>query len=241
MNLLLVIACLLKVPHECTLLRQKYWFQKHKMTSKHSKRQNWGVYKAIHPWIEVFPPLNIHTHAMTKANGAKQEEEELDHWCLVFHKEIQIAVLSAVTCTQWGLCREQNRRQQGESHEHHISSLLSRTKHSHESSVTTSVHAVCTHINTDECSIWKTLVRAYSNPPLWCSLWFHLCGHNQGRWHIGCWWKAFCHPLSLVPDLNEKIWLSNNILVKVSFHTEAKTDSHVLYETKKEAFNMQVT
>lgn len=34
-----------------------------------------------------------HIHAMIKVNGAEQEEEEeLDHWFPVFHKEIQIAV-----------------------------------------------------------------------------------------------------------------------------------------------------
>ena len=50
-----------------------------------------GFYKAIHPWIEVFPPSSIHTHAMTKANDAEQEEEELDRCCPVFHKDTQTA------------------------------------------------------------------------------------------------------------------------------------------------------
>lgn len=42
MNHSLVIACLLKVPDECTLLRHNYWFLKHNVTPFHSKRQNWG-------------------------------------------------------------------------------------------------------------------------------------------------------------------------------------------------------
>lgn len=33
----------------------------------------------------------IYIYAMTKPNGAEQEEEELDHCCPVFHRGIQIA------------------------------------------------------------------------------------------------------------------------------------------------------
>lgn len=42
---------------------------------------------------------------MTKANGADQEEEDLDNCCWVFHKDIEIALLhhymKAGEAAQW--------------------------------------------------------------------------------------------------------------------------------------------